>query len=196
MMAGRSIPSGALWPRPALNPRLPPRPPRAGRRAPWTPRCPASLASSAIAARRMALVLSTSRRAHPVPGGADGHRRHSARRHLRGDIAAGRCRRDRDPGWATAMRTGSALCDAGGGAGGGDGRRAARPVAVPVAAAGPAGPARECDDPGEGADPGARAFRGLGVLRQAHAGATRGLQPPVEPGHAHLRPGAERASRW
>ncbi len=65
-------------------------------------------------------------------------------------------------------------------------------LAVPVAAARPARAARERDDPRKGADARAAALRGLGVLRQAHARAPRGLDAAAEPGHAHLRPGAER----
>src|SRR3546814_3203724 len=59
--------------------------------------------------------------------------------------------------------------------GDGPGRCAARHLAVPVAAARAAGPAGQRDDSGEGADPAARALRGLGVLRQAHPRPARGL---------------------
>ena len=71
-------------------------------------------------------------------------------------------------------------------------RRAARHLAVPVAAARAARPARQRDDPREGADARARALRGLRVLRQADARAARGLEPAAVAGDAHLRPGAER----
>ena len=37
----------------------------------------------------------------------------------------------------------------------------------------------------------ARALRGLRVLRQADAGAARGVEPAAQPGQAHLRAGAE-----
>ena len=75
------------------------------------------------------------------------------------------------------------------------GRASPRPSAasaVPVTAARPARAARQRDDPGEGAHARAAAFRGLGVLRQAHARAARSLHAAPEPGDAHLRAGAER----
>ena len=52
---------------------------------------------------------------------------------------------------------------------------------VPVAAARAARPARQRDDPREGADARARALRGLGVLRQADARAPRGVVAAAEP---------------
>src|SRR3546814_14253489 len=63
---------------------------------------------------------------------------------------------------------------------------------VPVAAARAAGPAGQRDDPGEGADPAARALRGLGVLRQAHPRPARGLVASAVAGQPHLRARAER----
>ena len=59
---------------------------------------------------------------------------------------------------------------------------------LPVAASRAARPARQRDDPREGADARARALRGLGVLRQADARAARGLEPAAVAGHAQLRP--------
>src|SRR6202008_1581071 len=87
---------------------------------------------------------------------------------------------------------GTAVRGARGAAGGPARRRAARTVDLPVAAAGTARPAGQRDDPGEGADARARAVRGLGVLRQAVARASRGLEPPAVDGDADVRPGAER----
>ncbi len=70
-----------------------------------------------------------------------------------------------------------------------------RHFAVPVAAARATRPARQRHDPREGADARSAALRGLGVLRQAHARAARGLEPAAESRDAHLRAGAERRSR-
>ena len=39
-------------------------------------------------------------------------------------------------------------------------------------------------------------LRGLGVLRQADPRAARGVEPAAQPGDAHVRAGAEPASRW
>src|SRR5450631_2086661 len=71
-------------------------------------------------------------------------------------------------------------------------RGATRHLALPVAPAGAAWAARQRDDPREGVDARAATLRGLGVLRQIDAGATRGLEPAAVARHAHLRTGAER----
>src|SRR4029453_13732814 len=63
---------------------------------------------------------------------------------------------------------------------------------VSVAVARATRSARQRDDSGKGADAGAAALRELRVLRQAHARATRSVEPPSFAGDAHLRVGAER----
>ncbi len=72
----------------------------------------------------------------------------------------------------------------------------ARPVAGAIAAARAARAAGQRHDPREGADAGADAIRGLRVLRQADARTPRGLEPALEPGHAHLRSACRTPSRW
>ena len=65
--------------------------------------------------------------------------------------------------------------------------RASRHHAVPGAAQGPARAPRQRHDPREGADTRPHALRGLRVLRQTHARATRGVEPAVVARHAHVR---------
>ena len=75
---------------------------------------------------------------------------------------------------------------------GGHHRRAPRHHVLPGAAQGQALAPRQRDDPREGADARAHALRRLGVLRQAHARAPRGVEPAAVAGHAHLGPVPER----
>ena len=64
--------------------------------------------------------------------------------------------------------------------------RAPRHHVLQCVAQGQALQSRQRDDPREGADARAHAFRRLGVLRQAHARAPRSVEPAAVAGHAYL----------
>ena len=123
---------------------------------------------------------------------AHAHRRHSARLGRLRRRADRRCGGGRDPRWRRRGDPRRAAGGTGRNPGGGDRGGATRAVAVPVTVARAARPAGQRDDPREGAHPRAAALRGLGILRQAHARAPRGIHPPAESRHPHFRAGAER----
>ena len=70
-------------------------------------------------------------------------------------------------------------------------RRPAWHFPVSGVVARPVGSARERDDPGKSADAGAGPVRRRRILRQAHPGPARGLEPAVVAGEADLRSGSE-----
>jgi hypothetical protein len=106
-----------------------------------------------------------------------------------------RCGRSRHA-TAPADRRGAALAGAalrldGGGRAGAARRVAARPVGATGVVAGAAGAEGQHAHPGEGSDPVTDAVRGLGILRQAGARASRGLDTATGAGQQVARAGAE-----
>src|SRR5688572_22859131 len=123
----------------------------------------------------------------PLGNSARGDRLGGCADRRRGGGRAARARRR----WYRGPRTRAALRRAGGRVCRRDGGGTTRSLDLPVAAPRPARPARQRDDPREGADARSLALRGLRVLRQAHARAPRGLGTAVVARDAKLRPGAE-----
>ncbi len=197
---GESIYSGALNHSAAIDGRRSPSQHwiHCGRRRRW-------LAAAACAARDLPLhpPCAAARLGHQPPAdgraraadpacwraaGRDRLGRRTDRRRRRRGHERGTRRRGPGHGGPAGTRAGGPRGRAGRGAR----RRAARTVDLPVAVARTTRPARQRDDPREGADAGARAVRGLRVLRQAHACAARGLDAAPLARDAQLRPRAER----
>src|SRR6476646_184511 len=116
--------------------------------------------------------------AHPGTGGLHARRGHSAGRGRLRRLPDRGCRGECHP-QRRRRGTRAAAGAARGPAGGGDLGGAARHFLLPVVAAGAARAACQRDDPREGPHARPAALRGLGVLRQAHARAPRGLDAPL-----------------